>query len=546
MSEQDEQHPKPVPKSGTPRKSLFAARDEADQSGAQTRAPRKSLFQQPEERSQPPAPTGKPRLFQQPEPPPLKKPVPPTRRPAPPPPPRPTEQATRPRDKKPLFPLSADDDEPFTARRPARRRPPEDALEDYAVCPIPYRRDDTTTTRRQAEHYHAVRALKAQPRALLYAPIPQARAFSRRYPVVTAILIAAASLTILFLFWPHEGHPMVSRWLGPLAQPIANKLDIENPFMPAPPLAAGNYQLQGGSSLSAQQVDSILASYNSPAAGTGQTWVELGRRYNIDPAYPLAFFIHESTAGTHPNWAGQKSDGTTTHNIGNIICAGYPSCYGRFRDYGSWEEGIEDWYRLIDDEYIEGRGITTLDEIIPIYAPSIENDVGGYTNVVKQLVDSWRMQGRGLGRDGERPQGNPLQRANTVMTQGYGTGTHAPANVWGAIDLAIDGDSDGVADPDGTQGTPVYATHGGIIKTSRNTWPAGNHLWVINQHYKTGYAHLEDFAVDNGQMVQRGDVIGYVGSTGQSSGPHLDYQVWQWQGNQWVNQNPMHFGVLVQ
>ncbi len=553
MSDQDGQSPK----GGTPRKPLFAARDDAQQSGAQPRAPRKSLFQQPAERQQQQqGATGKKPLFQQPAEPPPRKPAPPPRRAAPPPPPpspSPTDQTTRPRTKKPLFTIAPDAPPPSAAPRTPRRRAPDDddgdiTGESYAVCPMPYRRDDTATARRQAEYYHAVRALKTQPRALLSAPIPQARALSRRHPIATALLIAALSVAVLFLFWPQDGHPTVSRWLGPLAQPLANALDIANPFMPAPPLAIGNYQLQGGSSLSAQQVDSILESYGSPAAGTGETWVALGRRYNIDPAYPLAFFVHESTAGTHPNWAGQKSDGTTTHNIGNIICAGYPTCYGRFRDYGSWEEGIEDWYRLIDDEYIEGRGMTTLDEVIPVYAPSIENDVNGYTNVVKQLVDSWRissMQGRGMiGND--RPQGNPLKVANTVMTQGYGTGTHAPANVWGAIDLAVDGDNDGEADPEGTQGQPVYATHSGIVKTSRNTWPAGNHLWVINQHYKTGYAHLEDFAVANGQMVQPGDLIGHVGSTGQSSGPHLDYQVWQKQGDQWVNQNPMHFGVLVQ
>jgi murein DD-endopeptidase MepM/ murein hydrolase activator NlpD len=46
--------------------------------------------------------------------------------------------------------------------------------------------------------------------------------------------------------------------------------------------------------------------------------------------------------------------------------------------------------------------------------------------------------------------------------------------------------------------------------------------------------------VQEGQTVKRGDVIGYVGSTGDSSGPHLDYQVWQ----DGVNVNPLDFGAL--
>ncbi len=142
-------------------------------------------------------------------------------------------------------------------------------------------------------------------------------------------------------------------------------------------------------SIGAQFIDQVLARYGSPAQGTGAVWVELGQHYGIDPAYALAFFIHESSAGTDPGWAGLKPGGGSTHNIGNIICAGYPSCFGRFRDYASWREGIEDWYALIDREYI-ARGLTTVELVIPVYAPAFENDVGNYTNVVSATVARWR------------------------------------------------------------------------------------------------------------------------------------------------------------
>lgn len=133
---------------------------------------------------------------------------------------------------------------------------------------------------------------------------------------------------------------------------------------------------------------------------------------------------------------------------------------------------------------------------------------------------------------------------NTVMTQGYGVGTHAPAHVWGAVDLAIDSTGDGVGDPDASWGHPIYATHPGMVKVTPNSYPAGNHVWVINDTYKTGYAHLSEFAVESGQAVERGTLIGYMGSTGQSSGPHLDYQVWQMQNGTWVNVNPLNYGAL--
>ena len=47
-----------------------------------------------------------------------------------------------------------------------------------------------------------------------------------------------------------------------------------------------------------------------------------------------------------------------------------------------------------------------------------------------------------------------------------------------------------------------------------------------NKDLSTGYAHMSRFAVRPGQTVSQGQVIGYVGSTGLSTGPHLHYEVW--------------------
>ena len=94
--------------------------------------------------------------------------------------------------------------------------------------------------------------------------------------------------------------------------------------------------------------------------------------------------------GTNPAWAGNKGDGINTHNVGNIICAGYATCYERFRDYPDWETGIRDWNRLIAEEYIQARGVYTVDTIIPVYAPAIENDVPRYIASIKQYVAQWQ------------------------------------------------------------------------------------------------------------------------------------------------------------
>jgi hypothetical protein len=151
-----------------------------------------------------------------------------------------------------------------------------------------------------------------------------------------------------------------------------------------------DHTLLGAPSITPHQIDAVLAFYNSPAQGMGRAFYDAGVRHGIDPAYALAFFVHESGAGSNPEWAGHKGDGTTTHNVGNIICAGYATCYGRFRDYASWQDGIDDWYRLIADEYVAARGLNSVETIVPIYAPASENDVAGYVRAVELLVDKWR------------------------------------------------------------------------------------------------------------------------------------------------------------
>ncbi|TXC78394.1 M23 family metallopeptidase [Luteibaculum oceani] len=76
-------------------------------------------------------------------------------------------------------------------------------------------------------------------------------------------------------------------------------------------------------------------------------------------------------------------------------------------------------------------------------------------------------------------------------------------------------------------GTPIYATGDGkieYVKASRRGY--GNHVIIKhNFGYKTLYAHLSAFNVIAGQNVKRGDIIGYVGSTGTSTAPHLHYEV---------------------
>ncbi|MFW6372022.1 MAG: M23 family metallopeptidase, partial [Bacteroidota bacterium] len=76
-------------------------------------------------------------------------------------------------------------------------------------------------------------------------------------------------------------------------------------------------------------------------------------------------------------------------------------------------------------------------------------------------------------------------------------------------------------------GTEIYATADGVVdEVERSRRGYGNKIVIDHGFgYKTLYAHLQDFNVRRGQEVKRGDVIGYVGSSGLSTAPHLHYEV---------------------
>ena len=109
----------------------------------------------------------------------------------------------------------------------------------------------------------------------------------------------------------------------------------------------------------------------------------------------------------------------------------------------------------------------------------------------------------------------PLQDAR--LTSGFGMRTHpvlGGRRSHKGIDLAA------------PTGTPIYATADGIVERAERFSSYG--LFIEIEHgaeLETRYAHMSRLAVSAGQRVKKGDLIGYVGSTGRSTGPHLHYEV---------------------
>src|SRR5258708_22418047 len=185
-------------------------------------------------------------------------------------------------------------------------------------------------------------------------PLAGSRGRSRRgfpYPYIAAAMV----LEVMLVAW----------WMANLNQPQA-------------------YTVVGKPSIRADFINSVLDYYHSPARGKGRALYDYGVKYGIDPAYALAFFMHESSFGT-------TGVARVTRSLGNIrVSAGYKN-YDGYRLYRTWEEGFEDWYKLIANQYVEQWGLTTVDQIVPVYAPSSDNnDVAAYIQAVKTAVDRWR------------------------------------------------------------------------------------------------------------------------------------------------------------
>ena len=79
-----------------------------------------------------------------------------------------------------------------------------------------------------------------------------------------------------------------------------------------------------------------------------------------------------------------------------------------------------------------------------------------------------------------------------------------------------------------TPGVPIRATADGVVSYSGWTQSSGN--VVLVEHgcgFTTAYAHNRSNAVKVGQRVKRGETVGYIGSSGKSTGPHVHYEVWE-------------------
>ncbi len=114
------------------------------------------------------------------------------------------------------------------------------------------------------------------------------------------------------------------------------------------------------------------------------------------------------------------------------------------------------------------------------------------------------------------PTGMPLKHYKRI-TDGFGYRVH-PIFQERVFHFGMDISAD--------TGTPIYAPADGVVEYARKKGGYGKFLLLNHPFgFKTGYGHLSRYAVKEGDYVSKGDLIGYVGNTGRSTGPHLHYEV---------------------
>lgn len=129
--------------------------------------------------------------------------------------------------------------------------------------------------------------------------------------------------------------------------------------------------------------------------------------------------------------------------------------------------------------------------------------------------ESW-FDARGVG---DRKSSGALMPVAGRLTSGFGVRRHPVlgiARMHKGLDIAA------------PSGAPIRAPMDGVVQMAG--WAGGYGKFVKLRHagnMATGFGHMSRIAVRNGERVSRGDVIGYVGSTGMSTGPHLHYELWK-------------------
>jgi len=207
--------------------------------------------------------------------------------------------------------------------------------------------------------------------------------------------------------------------------------------------------------------------------------------------------------------------------------------------FGKSVENLRTQLRTVEDRTRKLAiiaGITTLDEASQGGSGGLRNDELS-ANPYRDDVDKMSFRSHNLNKDL-----NVLEQKFAAQSHLLSS-TPSIAPVRGILTDGFGGRSDpftgergnhGAIDISSAVGQPIRSPADGIVVKAEWANGYGNVIYVSHGYgYSTRYGHLSSFSVRPGQRIKRGDVIGHVGSTGRSTGPHLHYEVR-------VNNNPVN------
>ena len=224
------------------------------------------------------------------------------------------------------------------------------------------------------------------------------------------------------------------------------------------------------------------------------------------------------------------------------------SLYMSARSAGAPAKAVQDYLRTIGQDIDVGSSIAAGDEfdLIVDYkrAATGEAEAGKllYAALIrggKPRVQMMRWGANGLfydaGGEGEARQGL-MAPVPGRQTSSYGMRRH-PILGYSRMHRGIDFRAG--------YGTPIYAVTDGTVSVAGRNGGHGNYVKLTHGGgLQTGYSHMSRIAVGRGERVRRGQVIGYVGSTGLSTGPHLHYEMYR--NGAYVNPSTVRFVTRAQ
>ena len=273
------------------------------------------------------------------------------------------------------------------------------------------------------------------------------------------------------------------------------------------------------------------------APGT-QVDITLGRRANPDMPRPVDALSFRARFDLQ--LAVERSDGRLVLDPRPIMVDSTPlrirarvgdSLYRSARAAGAPPSAVQQYLRTIGREVDMDSSLTANDEFDMIIdykrAATGEVEVGDLVYAAIVRNDRPRLQLMRWGTEGKffnaagvgTMQEGLVQPVPGSISSRYGMRRH-PILGYRRMHSGVDFRA--------RSGTPIYAATDGTVNYAGRNGAYGNYVRIRHAgNLATGYAHMSRIAVSNGQGVRRGQVIGYVGSTGLSTGPHLHYEMYR-------------------